>query len=170
MCVCSVTQLYLTLCDSMDCSLPSSFVHGIFQARILEWAAISYSRSLPDPGIEPMSLVSLAGRCWDTHTLVDVYLKVCCLFKVEAKYKWVSGCWWSCHILHNEQHLVYIDNKGFPGSSVSKESAWSVRDISWVRKIPWRKEMATLSSKPCGRRNLVGYSPQGCKNQTWLSD
>ena len=34
------------LCNPMDCSLPGSSVHGIFQARILEWVAISYSRSL----------------------------------------------------------------------------------------------------------------------------
>ena len=34
----------LTLCDSMDCSLPGSSVHGIFQAKILEWIAISFSR------------------------------------------------------------------------------------------------------------------------------
>ena len=33
------------LCDPMDCSLPGSSVHGIFQARILEWVAISFSRS-----------------------------------------------------------------------------------------------------------------------------
>ena len=33
-----------TLCDPMDCSLPGSSVHGILQARILEWVAISYSR------------------------------------------------------------------------------------------------------------------------------
>ena len=38
-----VTQSYLTLCDPMDCSLPGSSVHGIFQARILEWLAISFS-------------------------------------------------------------------------------------------------------------------------------
>ena len=30
-------ELCLTLCDPMDCSLPGSYVHGIFQARILEW-------------------------------------------------------------------------------------------------------------------------------------
>ena len=36
-------QLCLTLCDPMDCSLPGSFVHGILQARILEWAAIPAS-------------------------------------------------------------------------------------------------------------------------------
>ena len=39
-----VTQLCLTLCDSMDCSLPGSSGHGIFQARVLEWVAISFSR------------------------------------------------------------------------------------------------------------------------------
>ena len=32
-----------TLCDPMDCSLPGSFVHGIFQARVLEWVAIAFS-------------------------------------------------------------------------------------------------------------------------------
>ena len=43
-CVCLVTQLYLSLCDLMDCSLPSSSVHGILQARILEWVAIPFAR------------------------------------------------------------------------------------------------------------------------------
>ena len=39
-----VTQSCPTLCDPMDCSLPGSSIHGIFQARILEWVAISFSR------------------------------------------------------------------------------------------------------------------------------
>ena len=42
--VCICAQLHLTLCDSMDSRLPGSTVHGIFQARILEWAAVSFSR------------------------------------------------------------------------------------------------------------------------------
>ena len=54
---CSVTQSYPTLCDPMDCSPPGSSVHGILQARILEWVALPYSRDLPDPGIEPASLL-----------------------------------------------------------------------------------------------------------------
>ena len=41
---CLVTKSCLTLCDPMDCSLPGSSVHGISQARILEFVAISYSR------------------------------------------------------------------------------------------------------------------------------
>ena len=39
-----VTQLCLTLCDPMDCNPPGSSVHGILQARILEGAAIPFSR------------------------------------------------------------------------------------------------------------------------------
>ena len=39
-----VSHLCPTLCNSMDCNLPGSSVHGIFQARILEWVAISFSR------------------------------------------------------------------------------------------------------------------------------
>ena len=50
-----VEQLCLTLCDPMDCSLPSSSVHGILQARVLEWVAISFSRDLPHVGSEPRS-------------------------------------------------------------------------------------------------------------------
>ena len=39
-----VAQSCLTLCNLMDCSLPGSSVRGIFQARSLEWGAVSYSR------------------------------------------------------------------------------------------------------------------------------
>ena len=38
-----VTQLCPTLCDPIDCSLPGSSIHGIFQARVLEWGAIAFS-------------------------------------------------------------------------------------------------------------------------------
>ena len=41
---CVVVKSRPTLCDPMDCSLPGSSVHGILQARILEWVAISFSR------------------------------------------------------------------------------------------------------------------------------
>ena len=39
-----VTKLCPTLCSPMNCSLPGSSVHGVFQARILEWVAIFFSR------------------------------------------------------------------------------------------------------------------------------
>ena len=66
--MCVRTQSCLTFCNPMDCSSPGFSVHGILQARILEWVAISYSGDLPNPGIEPMSLASpeLAGRHFST--------------------------------------------------------------------------------------------------------
>ena len=45
MCVVLVTQLCLTFFAPMDCSLLGSSVHGILQARILEWVAISFSNA-----------------------------------------------------------------------------------------------------------------------------
>ena len=49
-----VTQSCPTLCDPMDCSLPGSTLHGILQARVLEWVAISFSMGvyLPPKPIE----------------------------------------------------------------------------------------------------------------------
>ena len=44
--MCSVAKLCLTLCDLMDCGPPGSSVQGILQARILEWAAISFSQEI----------------------------------------------------------------------------------------------------------------------------
>ena len=40
-------------CDPHGCRLPGSSVHGILQARILEWVAVPSSGDLPNPGIEP---------------------------------------------------------------------------------------------------------------------
>ena len=44
MCACSVAQSFLTLCNPMDCSQLGSSVHGILQARMLGWVAISSSK------------------------------------------------------------------------------------------------------------------------------
>ena len=49
-----------TLCDPMDCSPPGSSVHGILQARILEWVDMPSSRGSPYPGIEAASTVTPA--------------------------------------------------------------------------------------------------------------
>ena len=51
------TQSCLTLCDPMDSSPPGSSVHGIFQARVLEWVVRRFPSpgDIPDPGMEPRS-------------------------------------------------------------------------------------------------------------------
>ena len=59
-CICSVTQLCLILCDSIDCNLPCSSVHRIFHPRILEWVVISSSRGSSHP--KDQIFVSCIGK------------------------------------------------------------------------------------------------------------
>ena len=85
-CFCwSVTQLYLTLCDPMNCSLPGSSVHGIFQARMLEYFVISSSRGCSQSKNRiHASCVSCIGRqilyhwaTWESPAILNrVYLKL----------------------------------------------------------------------------------------------
>ena len=73
--VSEVAQLCLTLCDPMDCSLPGSSVHGIFQARVLDWVAISFSRGSSQPR-DRTRVSCIAGRCftiWATREAFSVY-------------------------------------------------------------------------------------------------
>ena len=56
-----------TLCNPMDCMQPSSSVHGILQARILEWAAFPPLGDLPNPGIEPASPALQVGSLLLSH-------------------------------------------------------------------------------------------------------
>ena len=56
-----VAQSCLTLCSPMDCSLSGSAIHGIFQARVLEWIAISFSRGSSRP-VNWTQVSRIAGR------------------------------------------------------------------------------------------------------------
>ena len=65
-CICPVTQSCPTVCNPMDCRLPGSSVHGILQARILEWVAISFSRGSSQP--RDITCIScLVGRFFTTE-------------------------------------------------------------------------------------------------------
>ena len=66
MCACSVAKSCLTLWESVGCSLQGSSVHGILQARVLEWVAISTSKGSSHPGIEQESP---ASPNWQVHSL-----------------------------------------------------------------------------------------------------
>ena len=60
-----VAQSCLTLCDPMDCSLPGSSIHTIFQARILGWVAISFSRAWKwKVTVKSLSCVRLSATPW----------------------------------------------------------------------------------------------------------
>ena len=81
-------QLCLTLWDPMDCSPPGSSVHGILQARILEWVTMPFSRESPQPtdqtGISCASCISCIESWFFTTgpleklcVCVCVYIYVC---------------------------------------------------------------------------------------------
>ena len=78
-------QSCLTLWDPMDCSPPGSSVHGILQARILEWVAVPSSRvSSWARDWTCLFYISCIGRqvlyhwvTWETHVYMDVYIFVC---------------------------------------------------------------------------------------------
>ena len=116
-----------TLCGPMDCSPPGSSVHGIFQARILEWVSIAYSRGFSNQEIEPSSLLSLAlagvffttSTMWEAHTSTTHTLGQCTtVFAQEL----CSG--------GPEMHLSYL---------------WQVfsRTAEWVCQI-WKKDIESL--------------------------
>ena len=71
-----VAPLCPTLCDPMDCSLPGSAVHGILQARILEWVAIPFSRGSSRPR-DWTQVLLIAGRfftIWATREVVQWFI------------------------------------------------------------------------------------------------
>ena len=79
-CECMHAQLYLILCDPMDCSPPGSTVRGIFQARILEWVAISFSRGPSQSSDQTqVSCISCIGRQILYH---------CTTWEVLSFFKW----------------------------------------------------------------------------------
>ena len=68
-----VTQSCLTLWGPVDCSLPGSSVHGILQARILEWVAISFPRGSSRPR-DPTWVSHIGGRCFNLWATSEAHV------------------------------------------------------------------------------------------------
>ena len=100
-------QQCLTLCDPMDCRLQGSSVHGIFQATILEWVAISFSRGTSWPR-DRNQVSCLPGRCftvWATREAPsDGNLgKKSCLF---CLYPWPNSSTYN-HVSKNKSRVIF---------------------------------------------------------------
>ena len=122
-----------TLCDAMECSLQGSSVHGLFQARIPEWIAISFSRGSFRPWGQTPSLASLAlaGRFFATASVG----KSCNKTDIEGKFghrvmhtERVSGEDWSYAVTSQ-------------GTTISWDGVWN-RSFSSV----FRWNMALLTT------------------------
>ena len=145
-----VTQLCLTLCDPMDCSPPGSSVHGILQARILEWIAICFSRG--SYWLRDWTQVScIAGKLftvWATR---------------ESLRSWTGpeNSW-----LYTNSQIYSTAIDGTSGKDAAYQ-CWRQGFRPWVGKIPWRRAWQPtpvfLPGESHGQRSLVGYSAQGHK-------
>ena len=74
-----VAQSCPTLCDPIDGSLPGSSVHGIFQARVLEWVAISFSRESSRPR-DRTQVSHIVRRCFTVWATREVEVSTCIYF------------------------------------------------------------------------------------------
>ena len=109
------------LCEPMACSPPGSSIHGILQARVLEWIAMLFSRGSSQP------------RYW-THVSLSPALAGR-FFPISTTWEALSAG--SCYLFP----LLWVE--GFPCGSAGKESAYNVEDlgsIPGVGKIPWKRE------------------------------
>ena len=89
-CVCLVAQLCQTLCNPTDCNLPGSSVHGILQARILEWVAFPSSRGSSAPS-DWTQVSHIAGRFFTIWSTREVYMGIVYFGnfpKIISKQKW----------------------------------------------------------------------------------
>ena len=92
-----VTQSCLTRSDPMDCSLPGSSIHGIFQARVLEWDAIAFSivSSVVSDSVRPhRRQPTRLPRPWDSpgrNTGVGCHFLLQCM-KVKSESEVAQSC------------------------------------------------------------------------------
>ena len=152
---CVIVAQSCPLCDAMDCSLPGSFVHGILQARILEWVAVPLSTgsSRPRDWTWVSHPVSRFFTSWATReaflgnlSLTSVVLKTrvechCSLMHTLGKH---MGCF-----PHWITKTTFIQ-----GYCVPPEKAMAPHSSTLAWKIPWMEEPGRLQSMGSPR---VGY-------------
>ena len=148
-----------TLCEPRDCNPPGSIVHRIFQAKILEWVAISSSRGSSWPrGRTHLSCISGIAR-----QILYYWRHLRSPFQVHF-YSVVN----MIHQL-NKFHLNTYSLVRFPDGSDGKDCVQCRKPEldAQVGRIPWRRERQPtpvfLPGKFHEQRGLVGYSPCGCK-------
>ena len=179
LCYAKSLQSCLTLCDPIDGSLPGSPIHGIFQARVLEWGAIAFS------GLEHSVQI---------YMYVCVYIYIYIFYSMDGFYGFfhkmlpknlnelfgppnicIHECVHICiyiHTLYTYTHIyilyththTYIYN--FSITSYRKIQMNFLASPIYVLKkyiYIWQPTSVFLPGEPHGQKSLAGYSPWGCK-------
>ena len=102
-----VAQLCPTLCEAMDCSLPDSSIHGIFQSRLLEWVVISFSQGSSRPRDQTWvsCIVSRHFTIWATQEAPSRVSRI----NIRSLRERGSFCWSSRRFLGCSLQAVSID-------------------------------------------------------------
>ena len=127
-----VTQSCPILCSSMDCSLPGSSVHGTFQARVLEWVAISFSRGSSQPR-DRTQVSGIAGRCFTVGATRETLQKETGFTFNQRAYHQIFSEWTSSSFMFPEpwaswQHSL---NLSF------LKSKWELKSLLLWKGITW---------------------------------
>ena len=136
-----LTQLCLTLCEPMDCSPPGSCVHGILQARVLEWGCHAFLQKI----FLTQGLILGLLHCKQSLYNLIYWGKL----KEQIYWEAVSTNW--------ECIWISLPPVTFPGGAGDKEPDCQCRRHErhefnpWVRKIFWRKAWQPHSSIPAWR-------------------
>ena len=128
--------------DPMDCSPPGSSVHGIFQARVLEWGAIAFSK----------------GRSLFTYKFT---VDIC-----SSSY-YNSSSFFSVLYASTRASLIALLGKNMPAMQETRVLFLGWKDL---RGRKWQPTPVFLLGESHGQRSLACYSPWGHKNWTQLSD
>ena len=116
--VIEVAQSCPTLCDPMNYSLPGSSIHGIFQARVLEWVAISFSRRSSQPR-DWTQVSRIVGRCFTVWATRVAYLQMATFIHMFLYTRFINT-----HIFLLHQLRGFRSN-GIPrATSTSTHSSW----------------------------------------------
>ena len=139
---CSVAKMCPTLCGLMESSLPSSSVHGISQAQILEWVAVSSSRGIfPDPEIKPVTptlqayslLLSHQGSPLPTWQMVQV-LKLIIAYPLSLPFpRLITTSLFYQSSWALASRLCYFDNDTLYALLLLMSSC---RELSYLRPMP----------------------------------
>ena len=123
-----VAQLCLTLCNPMDYSLPGSSFQGIFQAIVLEWGAISFSRgsSRPRDRTQVSQVVDRCFTIWATREVLNISVQL------NNSYSYSSWHSMKCCLLQSQSGTVEVERMY---SKARKDWVWSLLVI--VNDWPW---------------------------------
>ena len=137
------SKLSPDLCDPMDCSPPGTSVHGIFEARILQWVAISYQGLFPIQGLK-LHLLHLLYWQADSLPLCHLESPGFKLYKIDFFIEYI-------YIWHTD-------------SSVDKESTCNTGDLGLIPVLGRSPgEGKSYPLQYSGLENSMDYSPWGHK-------